>query len=377
MSGETGNDIPEKRIQDGKDEKTMAEKVKKKTSIGGQALIEGVMMRGPEKTAMAVRHSSGEIRQKCWDTENRKAPAVFRVPVLRGIYNFISSMKAGYRCMMDSVTMSGMEEELTALEREEKVKKAAEKRAKAEGCEVTPELLAEEDAAFEAAQKKTEKPEKSGLMNATMAVGTVLGVVLAVVLFMWLPRLAVGGLEKLFSTSFSAVVRSGIEQLIKLAVMVLYMWLISLMKDIHRVFCYHGAEHKTIFCYEKGLPLTVENVRPQRRFHPRCGTSFLILMILVSLLFSTLIQWIFPGVYTVKWLWVLAKLLMIPLVCGFGYELLKLCGRYDNWLTRAVAAPGMWVQRITTKEPDDSMIECAIAALEAVIPEDAEKDVWR
>ena len=128
MSGETGNDIPEKRIQDGKDEKTMAEKVKKKTSIGGQALIEGVMMRGPEKTAMAVRHSSGEIRQKCWDTENRKAPAVFRVPVLRGIYNFISSMKAGYRCMMDSVTMSGMEEELTALEREEKVKKAAEKR---------------------------------------------------------------------------------------------------------------------------------------------------------------------------------------------------------------------------------------------------------
>lgn len=355
----------------------MAEQVKKKTSIGGQALIEGVMMRGPEKTAMAVRHSSGEIRQKCWDTETAKAPAPFRLPVLRGIYNFIGSMKVGYRCMMDSVSMSGMEEELTALEREEKVKKAAEKRAKAEGIEVTPELLAEEDAAFSAAQKKSKKDEKNGLMGATMAVGTVLGVALAVVLFMWLPRLAVGGLEKLFSAAFPAIVRSGIEQLIKLAVMVLYMWLISLMKDIHRVFSYHGAEHKTIFCYEKGLPLTVENVRPQRRFHPRCGTSFLILMILVSLLFSTLIQLIFPGVYTVRWLWVIAKLLLIPLVCGFGYELLKLCGRYDNWLTRIVAAPGMWVQRITTKEPDDGMIECAIAALTAVIPEDAEKDVWR
>ena len=355
----------------------MAEQVKKKTSIGGQALIEGVMMRGPEKTAMAVRHSSGEIRQKCWDTDTKKAPAVFRLPVLRGIYNFIASMKTGYRCMMDSVSMSGMEEELTALEREEKVKKAAEKRAKAEGVAVTPELLAEEEAAFDAARKKTEKDGKNGLMGATMAVGTVLGVALAVVLFMWLPRLAVGGLEKLFSATFPAIARSGIEQLIKLAVMVLYMWLISLMKDIHRVFCYHGAEHKTIFCYEKGLPLTVDNVRPQRRFHPRCGTSFLILMILVSLLLSTLIQLIFPGVYTVKWLWVVAKLLMIPLVCGFGYELLKLCGRYDNLLTRIVAAPGMWVQRITTKEPDDSMIECAIAALTAVIPEDAEKDVWR
>lgn len=358
----------------------MAEKGQKKTSIGGQALIEGVMMRGPEKTAMAVRHSSGEIRTKIWDTDTAKAPAFWRVPILRGLYNFVLSMKTGYGCMMDSVALSGMEEELDALDREEKVKKAAEKRAKAEGVELTPELLAEEGAVYDA--KMAAKKEKSGktdnekLMNIVMVIGMVLGVTLAVVLFMLLPRLAVDGLEWLCKTSFAAVVRSGIEQLIKLAIMVLYMWLVSQMKDIHRVFQYHGAEHKSIFCYEKGLELTVENVRAQRRFHPRCGTSFLILMILVSLVFSTLVQILFPGVYTVKWLWIVVKILLVPLTCGFGYELLKICGRHDNWFTRVVAAPGLWVQRITTKEPEDDMIECAITSLKAVIPADADKDNW-
>ena len=184
-------------------------------------------------------------------------------------------------------------------------------------------------------------------------------------------------MEWLCGVSFAGVVRSGIEQLLKVAIMVTYMWLVSLMKDIHRVFQYHGAEHKSIFCYEKGLELTVENVRPQRRFHPRCGTSFLILMILVSLVFSTLVQMLFPTAYDIRWLWIVVKVIMVPLVCGVGYELLKICGRYDNWLTRVIATPGMWVQRITTKEPDDSMIECAITSLKAVIPEDAEKDVWR
>ncbi|MBQ8753242.1 MAG: DUF1385 domain-containing protein [Clostridia bacterium] len=358
----------------------MADKVCKRTSIGGQALIEGVMMRGPEKTAMAVRHSSGEIRTKIWDTNTAKAPAFWRVPILRGLYNFVLSMKTGYGCMMESMTMSGMEEELDALDREEKVKKAAEKRAKAEGVEVTPELLEEEGAAYDAKlAAKKEKSGKSGnetLMNVVMVIGMVLGVVLAVTLFMLLPRLAVDGLEWLCKKPFNAVGRSGIEQLLKLAIMVLYMWLVSHMKDIRRVFQYHGAEHKSIFCYEKGLELTVENVRAQRRFHPRCGTSFLILMIIVSLVFSTLVQILFPGVYTVKWLWIVVKILLVPLTCGFGYELLKLCGRHDNWFTRVIAAPGLWVQRITTKEPEDAMIECAITSLKAVIPADASKDNW-
>ena len=350
----------------------MADKVCKRTSIGGQALIEGVMMRGPEKTAMAVRHSSGEIRTKIWDTNTAKAPAVWRLPILRGLYNFVLSMKTGYGCMMESMTMSGMEEELDALDREEKVKKAAEKRAKAEGIAVTPELLEDEGAAYDA--KLAAKKEKSGksdnemLMNVVMVIGMVLGVVLAVTLFMLLPRLAVDGLEWLCKKPFNAVGRSGIEQLLKLAIMVLYMWLVSHMKDIRRVFQYHGAEHKSI--------LTGENVRAQRRFHPRCGTSFLILMIIVSLVFSTLVQILFPGVYTVKWLWIVVKILLVPLTCGFGYELLKLCGRHDNWITRVIAAPGLWVQRITTKEPEDAMIECAITSLKAVIPADASKDNW-
>ena len=147
------------------------------------------------------------------------------------------------------------------------------------------------------------------------------------------------------------------------------MWAISFMKDIHRVFAYHGAEHKTIFCYEAGLPLTVENVRKQKRFHPRCGTSFMILMILISVIVSTVIQLLFKGVYENAIIWTLIKLVSVPLVCGLGYEVLKLCGRYDNIITRIISAPGVWVQRITTKEPDDSMIEIAIAAMNEVIPE--------
>ena len=143
------------------------------------------------------------------------------------------------------------------------------------------------------------------------------------------------------------------------------MWGVSFMSDIRRVFAYHGAEHKTIFCYEKGLPLTVENVKKQKRFHPRCGTSFLILMILVSVIVSTVVQMIFPSVYDIAPLWVAIKILLIPIICGLGYEVLKLCGKYDNILTRIISAPGMWLQHITTKEPDDDMIEVAIAAIKA------------
>ena len=201
-----------------------------------------------------------------------------------------------------------------------------------------------------------------------MVIATILGVALAVVLFMLLPRLAVQGLSTLFKAEFSPVVRSSIEQLLKLTLFVIYVWAVSFMKDIKRVFMYHGAEHKTIFCYEKGLPLTVENVRTQRRFHPRCGTSFMILMILVSIIFSTIVQIIFPSVYNIYWLWVAIKILLIPLVCGAGFEVLKICGKYDNLFTKIISAPGLWLQRITTKEPDDGMIEIAIAALKACEP---------
>ena len=244
------------------------------------------------------------------------------------------------------------------------------------------EASSQQKAPFAGDQKTGEQKtgeQKNALMSVIMVIATVLGVALAVILFMLLPRLAVSGLRLLTGTDFSPVVRSSIEQLLKLAIFVAYVWAVSYMKDIKRVFMYHGAEHKTIFCYEKGLPLTVENVRVQRRFHPRCGTSFMILMILISIVFSTLVQIIFPAVYNAAWLWVVIKILLIPVVCGAGFEVLKICGKYDNLATRIISAPGLWLQRITTKEPDDGMIEVAIAALKACEPKvpDVDRSVDR
>ena len=307
----------------------------KYTSIGGQALIEGIMMKSPEKTALAVRMPDKSIDITYLKGKSiRERYKILKLPILRGIAGFVESMIQGYKAMMLSADKSGF----TDLNEEEK--------EKTEG----------------------DKKKESALMSVIMVIATVLGVALAVVLFMLLPRLAVQGLTAIFKAEFSPVVRSSIEQLLKLTIFVAYVWAVSFMKDIKRVFMYHGAEHKTIFCYEKGLPLTVENVRTQRRFHPRCGTSFMILMILVSIVFSTIVQIIFPSVYNIYWLWVVIKILLIPLVCGAGFEVLKICGRYDNLFTKIISAPGLWLQRLTTKEPDDGMIEIAIAALKACEP---------
>ena len=303
----------------------------KYTSIGGQALIEGIMMKNPQKkTAMAVRKPDKTIDISFIEEKSLKDKfPILKLPVLRGIVTYIETMIQGYKAMMKSADISGFTD-------------------------------------FEEENDKPKDPKKESALTAViMTVGSVLGIALAIVLFMGIPRYAVQGLEWLIGSPFSKIVRSGIEQLIKLAVLVLYMWGISFMKDIHRVFAYHGAEHKTIFCYEAGLPLTVENVKKQRRFHPRCGTSFLILMILVSMVVSTVVQMIFPSVYDIAWLWIIAKILMLPIICGLGYEVLKICGKYDNVLTKIISAPGMWMQHITTKEPQDDMIEIAIAALKA------------
>ncbi len=304
----------------------------KYTSIGGQALIEGIMMKSPEKTALCVRIPDGSIDTSYLEDKSLKEKyKILKLPVIRGVVGFAESMVQGYKALMLSAEKSGFAD----LEEEE-----------------------------------TEKKDNSALLNMVMIIGTVLGVALSLVLFMYLPRLFVSGIEWVFSTQItSKLLRSSIEQFVKLTVFVLYVWGVSFMRDIKRVFMYHGAEHKTIFCYEKGLPLTVENVRTQKRFHPRCGTSFMILMILISIILSTILQMIFPGVYAVKWLWVIAKILMIPLTCGVGYEVLKICGRYDNLFTRIISAPGMWLQRLTTKEPEDDMIEIAITALKACEPE--------
>ena len=305
----------------------------KYTSIGGQALIEGILMKSPEKTALAVRIPDGSIDVSYMEQEGlRKKYKILNLPIIRGVISFVESMVQGYKAMMISADKSGFAD----LEEE----------------------------------KTEEKKDNTVLLNIIMVIGTVLGVLLSLVLFMYLPRLFVSGIEYVFGTEIkSKLLRSAIEQFLKLTIFVGYVFAVSFMKDIKRVFMYHGAEHKTIFAYEKGLELNVENVRTQSRFHPRCGTSFMILMILISVIVSTVVQMIFPNVYSIRWLWVVAKLLMIPLICGIGFEVLKICGKYDNIVTRIISAPGMWLQRITTKEPEDDMIEIAIAALKACEPE--------
>ena len=326
--------------------------VLKKTSIGGQALIEGVMMRGPQKTAMAVRHTSGEIRMEEFDNPVSKCGWIKKVPLVRGLFGMIDSLRFGYKCLMRSAELSGLEEELEGALDEEQAKKKAD---------------TSEDAP---AEKKDNKKKAGVLMGVVMVIGTVLGFGLSLVLFMWLPiqlfkwlTLAVPSLENPY-------LRGVFEGLVRILIFLGYMLAVSRMKDIRRTFQYHGAEHKSIFCYEKGLPLTVENVRAQKRFHPRCGTSFLVLMLVVGIIISILIPISHPVWRTV------IKLALLPLTVGVGYELIKLAGRHDNWFTRAISAPGVWMQHITTIEPDDAMIECAIKALEAVIPEDPEADQW-
>ncbi|MBQ8267595.1 MAG: DUF1385 domain-containing protein, partial [Clostridia bacterium] len=261
----------------------------KYTSIGGQALIEGIMMKNPQKkTALAVRKPDKTIDISFINDKSIKDKyRILQLPVLRGVVTYIETMIQGYKEMMKSADISGF----TDIEEE--------------------------------SDKPQDPKKESALTAAIMTIGSVLGIALALVLFLGIPRYAVAGLEWLIGSPFGKVVRAGIEQLIKLAVLVAYMWGVSFMKDIHRVFAYHGAEHKTIFCYEAGLELTVENVRKQKRFHPRCGTSFLILMILVSMVVSTVVQMIFPTVYDIAWLWIIAKVLMLPVICGLGYELLK------------------------------------------------------
>lgn len=304
----------------------------KKTSIGGQALIEGIMMRGPETTAMAVRHVSGKIILEEWETAGKNKLWYMRVPFVRGIFNFIDSLRIGYKCLMRSAELSGLEEE-----EEEKD------------------------------EKKSVSPK---LMSFLMALSAVLGVAVAVVLFVWLPAFLFRSLCKAAPSFNHALLRGVFEGVFRIVLFVGYIALVAQLKDIKRVFMYHGAEHKTIFCYEQGKPLTVENIRPECRFHPRCGTSFMILMLLVGMIVSMLI----PDMNSV--LRTVVKILTIPVVVGVGYELIKLAGRRDNLFTRIISAPGLWMQRLTTKEPDDSMIECAIAAMERVIPADPEADKW-
>ena len=400
----------------------------KKTSIGGQALIEGIMMRGPKMTAMAVRNTDGEIVLEKWETQASAKGKFFKLPIVRGVFGFIDSMRFGYKCLMRSAQISGLDdlEEEAKREKEqkkaEKARKKALKKAGASEAEAVAEQAVEDSVASETeviaeeaqmienteqtvqtaevsadekveetTSENSEKSDKDGkkssdaLMNGIMVIAMVLGIALSVVLFMWLPSALYSWLSALIpilkpdNLFLTSLIKSVFEGVLKIVILVAYMALVSMMKDIRRTFQYHGAEHKTIFCYEHNKELTVENVRGERRFHPRCGTSFLILMLIVSIFISffidpvlePLIGDVVPNETLYTLIRVAIKLLLLPIVMGLGYELIKLAGRHDNPFTRIISAPGVWLQHITVLEPTDDMIECAITAFKEVIPEDS------
>lgn len=322
-------------------------------------------MKGPYKTAMAVRKTDGSIDiSEVKESRLRDRIKFFGLPLIRGIVNLVESMVTGYKAMMKSADISGF----TELEDHH------------ENGNADRNDNADEVETAENAPKPEPEPEKqskgqSVAAGVAMTAGSVLGILLAVVLFMYLPALAFKGIDVITPVDLKFY-KGLIEGVIKMAIFIGYIALVSLEKDIKRVFMYHGAEHKTIFCYEHGLPLRVENVREQKRFHPRCGTSFMFLMLSVGILVSSVLVIILPDfIVSRNYLWVPIKILLIPVICGLGYELIRLCGRHDNVVTRIIAAPGLWIQRLTTKEPDDSMIEVAIAAMNEVIPSDGSDEI--
>ncbi len=291
------------------------------------------MMRGPKTSAMAIRLPDGQIDLETWPTNSKnKTPWYKKAPIIRGSFNFIDTMLTGYKCLMKSAEKSGMD--------------------------------LEEPTAFE---KKLQKLFGDNLMKVVSGVAMVLAMALAAVLFMILPAAISRWISPFIPV---AGIMALIEGLIKIIIFILYVAAVSKMPDIRRVFEYHGAEHKTIACYEAGLPFTVENVKKQSRFHPRCGTSFVLIVLVVSILVFSVVTW---NSLIIR---VALKFALLPIVVGIAYEIIKLAGRYDNPLTRIVSAPGLWLQRLTTNEPDDAQIECAIAAMEPCIPEDKQNDLW-
>ena len=311
-----------------------------KTMCGGQALIEGIMMRGPKKQAVVVRKPDGEleIQEKELKFIKDKHP-VLGWPLIRGVVNFCDSMYNGVTALMFSAQFAADGEE------------------------------EEEPSKFEAWLENRLGSDKAAAFFTTLAV--VLGVGMSIGLFFLLPTL-LGTAVTLIDDSM--LLRNLAESLLKIAIFVAYLALCSRMGEMRRVFSYHGAEHKTIFCYEAGLPLTVENVRKQPRHHPRCGTSFLFMVIAISILVSTVVFAIWPVSNPI--LRFLAHLIMLPLIVGISYEFNRWAGRHDGPVTRILTAPGLWLQNFTTFEPDDSMMEVGIKALELVLPEVKGEDAW-
>ena len=306
-----------------------------RTSIGGQALIEGILMRGPEKQAIVCRKADGSLVVK--EDELKLVKSKYPIlgwPFIRGVVNFLDSMVKG----VQAVTWSA---------------------------EQQPEETQEQPGKFDLWLEKhlgSEKAEK-----AVMGFAVFIGLALAIVLFFFLPTLLTGLLEGVVQ---SKLLRNLIEGVIRICIFLLYLWGVTRMPDIKRMFCYHGAEHKTIHCYERGLELTVENVRPMPKEHPRCGTSFLFVVMIVSILVLMFVSW------SSALLRLVVRLLLLPVIVAISYEINRWVGRHDNVVSAVLSWPGKQLQHLTTFQPDDGMIECAIEALKRVLPEEEGADRW-
>ena len=322
-----------------------------KTTIGGQALIEGIMMRGPEKDAIVIRGKEG-LTLEVNPRKVRKPGSFATWPFIRGAVNFFDSQVVGVKALMRSADLA-------------------------------PEEYVEEEQPSKLDQWLEKKLGNEKFQQFVIGFAVFLGMAMSVGLFFLLPMVIVGFFDKVIT---STLVLNLVEGLVRMIIFMVYMILVSRMNEMKRVFSYHGAEHKTIRCYEAGLPLTVENVRQQTRLHPRCGTSFLLIVMVISILVfsvaSTLLLSAVPalaairGSFLYRLLMILFKLLLLPLIVSITYEINRWVGRHDNGFTRALSAPGMWMQNFTTNEPDDSMIEVGIAAVKAVLPEQEGADRW-
>lgn len=323
----------------------MSNNIKHKTSIGGQALIEGIMMRGPKGNAMSVRMPDGSIETEVDQYVSiQKRYKVLGLPIIRGIAAFAESMITGYKYMMRSADK--------ALTEEEKVEDMSK------------------------LDKWISEHFGEKMMTVVGVISMVLGVALAFLIFMYLPTLAVDLFDNYVLKNVDIdKFHPFIEGVMRIIIFILYMYLVSKMDTIKRTFMYHGAEHKTIFCYENGLDLTVENVRKMSRFHPRCGTAFMFVMIIISVLVSSALVLIFPGLAELnRVLWIAVKIAIMPFVMGLGYEFIKYAGKHDNAVVKFLSLPGLLMQRITTVEPTDDIIEVAIESIKAVITDNPEDD---
>ncbi|MBQ8765298.1 MAG: DUF1385 domain-containing protein [Clostridia bacterium] len=315
-----------------------------KTSIGGQALIEGIMMKGPKGTAMSVRMPDGTIETELEESNPGKKKIIYKIPVVRGVFAFADSMITGYKYLMKSADKAMTEEE------------------KQEDMSKLDKWLSEH------------MGEK--MMGVVTAISSVLGVVLSMLIFLYLPIEVVDLFDTyILKNADISQFHPLIEGVMRIAIFILYMYLVSKMDMIRRVFMYHGAEHKTIFCYENGLELTVENVRKMSRLHPRCGTAFMFVMLILSMAVSFSLVVIFPQLATInKILWMLIKIAILPVIMGLGYEFIKYAGKHDNVLVKILSYPGLLMQRITTVEPTDDIIEVAIESIKAVLTDNPEDD---